>query len=148
MVNTPLPILTILMLLVGGCDPGPEAKSDTPLTAKTQPRVLAVRSHPDGPVEGYRIETSSRCRSGRFPVHIEVGLDGTIRQVSVPSYPHREGRGVMRKSFLRQFAGQPLGGASRQKVDAVSGATSSCRGLHRAVARSAGILSTTDPLPQ
>jgi hypothetical protein len=147
MVNMPLPLLAILLLLVGGCDPGPQAKSDIP-AARTQPRVLAVRSHPDGPVEGYRIETSSRCRSGRFPVHIEVGLDGTIRRVSVPSYPHRYGRGVMRKSFLRQFAGQPLGGASRQKVDVVSGATSSCRGLARAVARSAGILSTTNPLPR
>lgn len=147
MVNMPLPLLATLMLLVGGCDPGPEAKSDIP-AAKTQPRVLAVRPHPDGPVEGYRIETQSRCRSGRFPVHIEVGLDGTIRRVSVPSYPHRYGRGVMRKSFLRQFTGQPLESASRQKVDTVSGATSSCRGLHRAVSRSAGILSTTNPLPK
>jgi hypothetical protein len=148
MVNMPLPLLAILLLLVGACDPGPASKSDIPLTARTQPRVLAVRSRPNGPVKGYRIETSSRCRSGRFPVHVEVGLDGNIRQVSVPSYPHRYGRGVMRKSFLRQFVGQPLGRIGRQKVDAVSGATSSCRGLTRAVARSAKILSTTDPLPR
>jgi hypothetical protein len=147
MINMPLPLLAILMLLVGGCDPGPEAKSDIP-AVRTQPRVLAVRSRPDGPVEGYRIETVSRCRSGKFPVHIEAGLGGIIRQVSVPSYPHRYGRGVMRKSFLRQFTGQPLGGAGSQKVDVVSGATSSCRGLTRAVARSAKILSSTNPLPR
>ena len=132
--------LVIAILSVGGCDVGSSDPNAGRPTAETPHRVSAVKAHAEGPIEGYRIETSGRSRSGRFSVEIEIDREGTIRQVLVPSYPFRYGRKVTRQKFLRQFVGQRIHSVDPADVDAVTGATSSSRGVARAIQRAAALI--------
>ena len=150
-------VLSLALLTITSCELAKPVKLASSFPPQTQydvfpdsaspgatPRFQAART-PDGTLLGYRIDTQSRCRSGSFPLRLETGPNGTIRKIIVPSYPHRRGRGVTRESFLRQFNGKPIRTLNPAEIDTVSGATSSCRGLIRAIRQSAKKLPAENP---
>ncbi|UCE50270.1 MAG: FMN-binding protein [Phycisphaerales bacterium] len=80
---------------------------------------------------GYLVETRVTGRSG--PFKIAVLLDGRliVKRATVISYPWPRGREVGKRSFTRQFEGKGPEDTIEigKDIDAVTGATISCRAM-------------------
>lgn len=97
------------------------------------PQVVEVRN---GEVLlGYGVSLYPASKSGPFRIVVAISPDETVMAVKIPNYPHRRGRKVRRKSFLKQFNGVSYGEPLKLggQVDGVSGATSSATALTRSV---------------
>ena len=93
------------------------------------PQLVEARNGDD--LLGYGVALYPVSRSGPFRIVVVVAPDETVVAVKIPKYPHRRGRKVRRKSFLKQFNGVSYGEPLKlgEQVDGVSGATSSATAL-------------------
>jgi len=84
---------------------------------------------------GYLIETKVVGRSGPFDIAVLFDEKRTVKRAMVVSYPWTHGRGVSRHSFTRQFEGKDPDDAIEvgTDIDAVTGATISCRAMAQGV---------------
>lgn len=105
-----------------------------------QAAVSAVRG-PLGPL-GYLVETQVTGRSGPFGIAVLLDETSTVKWATVTSYPWTHGRDVSRHSFTRQFEGKGRGDAIEvgRDIDAVTGATLSCRAMANGVRAAVDLL--------
>jgi Na+-translocating ferredoxin:NAD+ oxidoreductase RnfG subunit len=91
---------------------------------------------------GYLVETQVRGRSGPFRIAVLLDDRLVVKRATVVSYPWSHGRGVGKRSFTRQFEGKGPGDAIEigKDIDAVTGATISCRAMAQGVRQSLGLL--------
>ena len=84
---------------------------------------------------GYMVETQVRGRSGPFRIAVLLDDRLVVKRATVVSYPWSHGRGVGRRSFARQFEGKGPEDAIEigKDIDAVTGATISCRAMAEGV---------------
>ena len=80
---------------------------------------------------GYSVVSDVVGRSGSFKIQVLLDKQHVVRRATVISYPWTHGRGVGRHSFASQFEGKGPGDAIKigDDIDAVSGATISCRAM-------------------
>ncbi len=80
---------------------------------------------------GYLVESQVAGRSGPFDIAVLLDEELTVKRAFVLTYPWPRGREVARHSFTRQFEGKGPEDAVEigKDVDAVTGATISCRAM-------------------
>ena len=104
----------------------------------------SVVSEVRGPVSllGYLVETRVAGRSGPFGIAVLLDDRLTIKRAMVTSYPWTHGRDVGRRSFTRQFEGKGPEDVMEigKDIDAVTGATISCRAMAQGVRRAVKLL--------
>ena len=91
---------------------------------------------------GYLIETQVAGRSGPFNIAVLLDARLVVKQATVVSYPWSRGREVCRRSFASQFEGKGPGDAIEigKDIDAVTGATISCKAMALGVRRAVKIV--------
>lgn len=91
---------------------------------------------------GYLVETQVAGRSGPFRIAVLLDERRVVKRATVVSYPWSRGREVARGSFASQFEGKGPGDAIEigKDIDAVSGATISCKAMARGVREAVGRL--------
>jgi len=84
---------------------------------------------------GYLIEAKVSGRSGPFGISVLLDEQFVVKRATVVSYPWSRGREVRRRSFASQFEGKGPGDAIEvgKDIDAVTGATISCKAMARGV---------------
>jgi len=97
-----------------------------------------------GPVSllGYLVETQVTGRSGPFGIAVLLDERLTVKRTLVTSYPWTHGRDVSRRSFARQFEGKGPEDVIEigRDIDAVTGATISCRAMAQGVREAVKLL--------
>ncbi len=90
-----------------------------------------------GEVAGYGVVTIPVGMSGPFRTLVAATPECSVKAVKILNYPHRRGRGVRKRSFLKQFEGARHGKPLElgEQIDGVSGATVSAEALTRSVRR-------------
>lgn len=171
--RSPIALTSFLIVLCAACGPEGDALYVADVQA-VLPRTQGLRTVALSPGQtgrprlyeataqsetvGYVVSRQAVSRSGPFRVRVILDESFQVRRVDVVSYPHRHGRGVLRRSFAEQFTG--MGPGDRPRVDAVSGATLSCRAVSKAVreaidlamradgSRPSDVQDTSSPSPQ
>ncbi len=84
---------------------------------------------------GYCVVSDVMGRSGAFKIQVLLDKKHVVKRATVISYPWTHGRGVGKHSFASQFEGKGLEDPIKigDDIDAVSGATISCRAMARGV---------------
>ena len=104
----------------------------------------SVVSEVRGPVSllGYVVETQVAGRSGPFGIAVLLDERLTVKRALVTSYPWSHGRDVGRRSFARQFEGKGPEDVIEigKDIDAVTGATISCRAMAQGVREAVKLL--------
>jgi Na+-translocating ferredoxin:NAD+ oxidoreductase RnfG subunit len=97
------------------------------------PVVNEIRDSSD--LLGYSIVSDVVGRSGSFKIQVLLDKQHVVKRATVISYPWTHGRGVGKHSFASQFEGKGPEDAIKigDDIDAVSGATISCRAMARGV---------------
>ena len=96
----------------------------------------------DSRILGYCVESKVVSRSGPFRIRVLLDNQLFVKQATVISYPWDRGRSVRRRSFTEQFAGKgPQDPIQLGKdIDAMTGATISCRVMAQGVRNSIRLL--------
>jgi electron transport complex protein RnfG len=91
---------------------------------------------------GYLVETRVTGRSGPFSIAVLLDERLFVKRATVISYPWARGREVSRRSFTSQFEGKGPGDAIEvgTDIDAITGATISCRAMAEAVREAVKLL--------
>jgi len=84
---------------------------------------------------GYSVVSDVVGRSGPFSIHVLLDRQFVVKRATVISYPWSHGRQVGRRSFANQFEGKGPEDAIElgKDIDAVTGATISCRAMAQGV---------------
>jgi len=84
---------------------------------------------------GYSVVSDVVGRSGPFRIHVLLDEQHIVKRATVISYPWSHGRQVGRRSFANQFEGKGPEDAIEvgKDIDAVTGATISCRAMAQGV---------------
>ncbi len=84
---------------------------------------------------GYSVVSEVVGRSGSFKIHVVLDKQSVVKRATVVSYPWSRGREVAKRSFARQFEGKGPEDAIEisKDIDAVAGATISCRAMAQGV---------------
>jgi Na+-translocating ferredoxin:NAD+ oxidoreductase RnfG subunit len=106
-------------------------------TKTPEGRARSVVSEIRGPlgVLGYLVESQVVGRSGPFDIAVLFDEQRTVKRAVVVSYPWTHGRGVSGHSFTCQFEGKDPKDAIEigTDIDAVTGATISCKAMAQGV---------------
>jgi Na+-translocating ferredoxin:NAD+ oxidoreductase RnfG subunit len=91
---------------------------------------------------GYCVESEVVGRSGPFKIVVVLDKQLIVKQAAVVSYPWPRGRDVARRAFTSQFEGKGPEDAIEigKDIDAMSGATISCRAMSEGVREAIKIL--------
>ena len=91
---------------------------------------------------GYLVETRVSGRSGPFSIAVLLDERCVVKWATVVSYPWSRGREVGRRSFASQFEGKGPDDAIEigKDIDAVTGATISCKAMTRGVREAVRLL--------
>jgi Na+-translocating ferredoxin:NAD+ oxidoreductase RnfG subunit len=119
--------------------------SATDISTISTDRDVQVSGRPGTPVVseirdssgllGYSVVSEVAGRSGPFKIHVVLDTRGVVRGATVISYPWSRGRDVRKRSFTSQFEGKGPEDAIEisKDIDAVAGATISCRAVAQGV---------------
>jgi len=91
---------------------------------------------------GYWVESEVVGRSGPFRIRVLLDRQFVVKRATVISYPWSRGREVGRRSFASQFEGKGPEDAIElgNDIDAVTGATISCRAMAQGVRQAVRLL--------
>ncbi len=91
---------------------------------------------------GYLVESQVTGRSGPFNIAVLLDEQLVVKRAMVLSYPWSRGRDVGRRSFGRQFEGKGPEDVIEigKDIDAVTGATISCKAMAQGVREAVGLL--------
>ena len=91
---------------------------------------------------GYSVVSEVVSRSGPFEIQVLLDKQHVVRRATVISYPWSHGRDVRRRSFSSQFEGKGPEDAIEigKDIDAVTGATISCKAMARGVREAVRLL--------
>lgn len=111
------------------------------VSARSSSSVVREVRGPSG-LLGHLVETQVSGRSGPFSIAVLLDKQRIVRRAAVTSYPWPRGREVARRSFARQFEGKGPEDAIEvgSDIDAVSGATISCRAMAQGVREAVSLL--------
>lgn len=92
-------------------------------------KISEIRDSSD--LLGYYIESEVVGRSGTFTIAVVLDKQLIVKQATVVSYPWPRGREVTRRAFTSQFEGKGPDDAIEigKDIDAITGATISCRAM-------------------
>lgn len=108
-------------------------------------RDVQTSKHPDNQILseirgssgllGYCVEFEVSGRSGPFKIRVFLNQQLVVKRASVISYPWERGRNVRRRAFTSQFEGKGPGDTIEigKDIDAMTGATISCRAMAQGV---------------
>jgi Na+-translocating ferredoxin:NAD+ oxidoreductase RnfG subunit len=104
------------------------------------PTVSEIRD-PSG-LLGYSVESEVVGRSGPFRIRVLLDKQNVVKEAAVISYPWSHGRQVRSRSFANQFEGKGPEDAIEigKDIDAVTGATISCKAVARGVRQAVKLL--------
>ncbi len=88
----------------------------------------------DGHVDGYAVVLNEIGQHEPITFGVLVSPEGTVKRVEVMAYREAYGHEIRAARYLRQYVGKSAKDlAGRDDVDAISGATISCRSAQKAV---------------
>jgi hypothetical protein len=99
---------------------------------------------------GYCVESELVSRSGPFRIRAFLDQQLVLKRVTVTSYPWERGRDVRKRAFTSQFEGKGPDDAIEigKDIDAMTGATISCRVVSEGVRDSIKILKASQAAKQ
>lgn len=117
------------------------ADDDVETSSRTNESIVSKIKGPSHLI-GYLVESRVAGRSGPFEIAVLLDERLIVKRATVLSYPWPRGRKVIRRSFARQFEGKGPEDPIKigKDIDAVTGATISCRAMATGVREAVKLL--------